>query len=283
MPPSQGPSVRGGSGQSKSSGTPGREDPQDSLRRERLSLLEQVSSALDGPMILLSAAWIALLIAELVVGLPRSLEVAVWAIWGVFIIDFLLEFTIAPLKLRYLRTQWLTVLSLILPAFRIFRLAAGLRFLATLRFVRTVGLLQMITSINRGLSSLRLTAARRGVPYVFAASALVLVVGGAGMAYFEASGSLSIAGATRGTASPLHDYGDALWWTAHTMTTGAPREAATSEGKLLGWLLSLYGLVIFGYLTATLASHFVGRDRAAPLEARSGAAGEEAHTPPPDA
>jgi voltage-gated potassium channel len=283
MPPSQGPSVRGRSGQAESSGTPGREDPQDSLRRERLSLLEQVSSALDGPMILLSAAWIALLIAELVVGLPRSLEVAVWAIWGIFIIDFLLEFTIAPLKLRYLRTQWLTVLSLILPAFRIFRLAAGLRFLATLRFVRTIGLLQLITSVNRGLSSLRLTAARRGVPYVFAASALVLVVGGAGMAFFEAPGSLSIAGAARASPSPLQDYGDALWWTAHTMTTGAPREAATGEGKLLGWLLSLYGLVIFGYLTATLASHFVGRDRAAPLEALSVAAGQEAHTPPPDA
>lgn len=261
----------------------GQEDPEDSLRRERFALLEQIHGALDGPMILLSAAWIALLVAELVVGLPRSLEVAVWVIWAIFILDFLAEFTIAPLKLRYLRTEWLTVLALVLPAFRIFRLAAGLRFLATLRFVRTVGLLRLITSINRGLSSLRLTSARRGVPYVLAATALVLGVGGAGMAYFEASGSLSNAGATRDSTSPLQAYGDALWWTAYAMTTGAPREAATSEGKLLGWLLSLYGLVIFGYLTATLASHFVGRDRAAPPETPSTAAAEEAHSPPAEA
>jgi voltage-gated potassium channel len=281
--PSPGPSVPGGRRQADGSATPAPEEAQESLRRERLSLLEQVSSALDGPMILLSAAWIALLVAELVVGLPRSLEVAVWVIWAIFVVDFLLEFTIAPLKLRYLRAQWLTVLSLVLPAFRIFRLAAGLRFLATLRFVRTVGLLRLVTSINRGLSSLRLTAARRGVPYVFAATALVLVVGGAGMAYFEAPGSLSIAGAARATSSPLHDYGDALWWTAYAMTTGAPGEAATSEGKLLGWLLSLYGLVIFGYLTATLASHFVGRDRMAyPGAPPMAMGGKEPHVPSPE-
>ena len=276
-------SARDGSQPAEGGAPPGQEDPQDSLRRERITLLEQIHGALDGPMVLLSAVWIVLLVTELMVGLPRSLEVAVWVIWGIFVVDFLVEFTIAPLKLRYLRTQWLTVLSLVLPAFRIFRLAAGLRFLATLRFIRTVGLLRLLTSINRGLSSLRLTAARRGVPYVFAASALVLVVGGAGMAYFEASGSLSIAGPTREASTPLQDYGDALWWTAYAMTTGAPREAATSEGKMLGWLLSLYGLVIFGYLTATLASHFVGRDRAAPPEASSAAAGEEAHTPSPEA
>lgn len=45
------------------------------------------------------------------------------------------------------------------------------------------------------------------------------------------------------------------------MTTGATHQPATGEGRLLGWLLSLYGLGIFGYLTATLASHFVGRER----------------------
>jgi len=34
--------------------------------------------------------------------------------------------------------------------------------------------------------------------------------------------------------------------------------------KLLGWLLSLYGLAVFEYLTATLASHFIGRERQSP-------------------
>ena len=38
-------------------------------------------------------------------------------------------------------------------------------------------------------------------------------------------------------------------------------DLATGEGKILGWLLSLFGLGVFGYLTASLASHFIERDR----------------------
>jgi hypothetical protein len=50
------------------------------------------------------------------------------------------------------------------------------------------------------------------------------------------------------------------------------------EGRLLGWLLSLYGLGVFGYLTATLASHSSAgnapprKQNARATEARSGPA-----------
>jgi voltage-gated potassium channel len=98
------------------------------------------------------------------------------------------------------------------------------------------------------------------VPYVIAATAIVIAVGAAGMAWFESPAARAELDPVDGTAS-FADYGDALWWTAYTMTTGAPSQPATAEGRLLGWLLSLYGLAIFGYLTATLASHFVDRDR----------------------
>ncbi len=70
--------------------------------------------------------------------------------------------------------------------------------------------------------------------------------------------------ATSGPSAPIRDYGDAVWWTAYAMTTGATSQPVTGEGKLLGWLLSLYGLAVFGYLTATLASHFIGRERQSP-------------------
>jgi voltage-gated potassium channel len=81
------------------------------------------------------------------------------------------------------------------------------------------------------------------------------------MAYFESPASFEGEGVGSSGADPLDDYGEALWWTAYAMTTGATSEPGTGEGRLLGWLLSLYGLGIFGYLTATLASHFVGRER----------------------
>ena len=55
---------------------------------------------------------------------------------------------------------------------------------------------------------------------------------------------------------------------------------ATTEGRVLTVLLSLYGLAVFGYITAAFASFFVGRD--AEPEERSGL--REAHElKPPDA
>ena len=233
-----------------------------SLDVERQSLLEQIDGALNGVMVLLSAVWIALVVVELVGdGLPRSLEVVVWVIWAIFIGDFLLEFTIAPVKTHYLRTHWLTALSLVLPAFRILRLASALRLLRAGRVVRGVGLLRVLTSINRGLASLRMTAARRGVGYVITATALVMVVGSAGMAFFESGASLARPPDLGGETSGIRDYADAFWWTAYAMTTGAPATPVTGEGRVLGWLLSMFGLGVFGYLTATLASHFIERDR----------------------
>ncbi len=235
---------------------------EDSVQRERESLLEQIHSALDGFMVLLSAAWIVLLVVEFAGGgLPRSLEVAVWVIWAIFILHFLLEFTIAPVKTHYLRTHWLTVVSLVLPAFRILRIASALRVLRAARVVRGVGLLRVLTSLNRGLASLRATAARRGVGYVVAATALVMVVGSAGIAFFESPASVAAEAPGAGQVQRIQDYGDAFWWTAYAMTTGAPHTPLSPEGRILGWLLSLFGLGVFGYLTATLASHFIERDR----------------------
>lgn len=238
-------------------------DHERAVHEERQSLLEQIDAALDRPMILLSAAWIGLLVVEFVgEGLPPSLDVAVWVIWGIFVLDVLLEFTVAPIKSQYLRTHWLSVLSLVLPAFRILRIASAFRVLRAARVVRGVGMLRLLAGINRGLASLRATAARRGVGYLVAATALVMGVGSAGMAYFESPTSLAAQGVVGPGSSSIRDYGEAFWWTAYAMTTGAPSSPATGEGKVLGWLLSLFGLAVFGYLTATLASHFIARDRA---------------------
>jgi voltage-gated potassium channel len=44
-----------------------------------------------------------------------------------------------------------------------------------------------------------------------------------------------------------------------TMTTmGADYFPKTPEGRLLGWLLAAYAFAIWGYITATIASYFIG-------------------------
>ena len=43
-------------------------------------------------------------------------------------------------------------------------------------------------------------------------------------------------------------------------TIGSDYWPSTPEGRLLCLLLSVYGLAVFGYVTAALASFFIGRD-----------------------
>ena len=56
-------------------------------------------------------------------------------------------------------------------------------------------------------------------------------------------------------------YGTALWWTAMLLTTmGTEYWPQTAEGRVLCFLLSLYGFAVFGYVTAALASYFIASD-----------------------
>ncbi|MBF0393770.1 MAG: ion transporter [Alphaproteobacteria bacterium] len=219
--------------------------PEPSESRQRWRLLCQIEQGLETPMAVLGLAWAVLLVVDLVRGLPPALAVATDVIWGVFVFDFAVRFLVAPRKSLYLRRNVVTILSLALPAFRM------LRFFTALRLVRGVRLVRVLTSLNRGIRSARLTSRRRGFGYVLSVTVLVTMVGAAGMHAFERGGP----------TGGFQTYGDSLWWTAMLLTSIAseywPR---TLEGRVLCLVLSLYGYGLFGYFTAMLASFFVGQD-----------------------
>lgn len=218
---------------------------------ERESLLQQLQELLEVPMLVLAFAWLALFVVEAVRGLSPFLEILGYAIWALFALQFLLELALAPKKSRYLRTNWLTAVALAVPALRVLRV---LRLVRLARFAGTAGalrgarLVRILSSLNRGMRALRASMSRRGFSYVLLLTVIVVIAGAAGMYAFE--------GAAR-----FESYGGALWWTAMLVTTiGSDYWPATGEGRLLCLLLSVYGLAVFGYLTAALASFFIGRD-----------------------
>lgn len=220
----------------------------EALERERGEILAQLDEWLELPLLLLGLAWLALLVVDLVQGLTPALDAAVTAIWAVFVADFLFRLLLAPRKLAYLRSNWLTVLALALPALRALRFV---RVLRAARAVRGLRLARLVTSLNRGMRALRATMRRRGAGYVAAFSLAVALVGAAGMYAFESPAE----------GGKLASYGDALWWTAMLLTTlGSEKWPQTPEGRILCFLLALYAFAVFGYLTAALASYFIGRD-----------------------
>src|SRR5688572_1354977 len=113
------------------------------LESERWKLLKHINEVTDAPMIVLSVVWLVLITIDLVQGLSRVLEILNYSIWSLFIADFLMEWIIAPRKSEYFRRNWLTVISLVLPAFRILRIFQALRWLRLLRTTRSLNLIRL--------------------------------------------------------------------------------------------------------------------------------------------
>ena len=63
---------------------------------ERKKLLNAVEQVLDVPMIFLGFVWLVLLVVELIWGINKTLGYVTIGIWGIFIIDFVIKFVLAP-------------------------------------------------------------------------------------------------------------------------------------------------------------------------------------------
>lgn len=217
--------------------------------------LRKLESWLEKPMLVLALLWLVLVVIELTRGLSPALEGAGWVIWGVFVAEFLLRLIIAPARGEYLRRNWLTILSLAVPAlriFRVFRVLRAARLLRASRAARGTRLIRVVGAVNRGMARLGASMSRKGFGYVIALTVLVVVAGAAGMHAFESG---------RGGPEGINDFPSALWWTAMIVTTmGSGYWPVTLEGRILCVMLSLYALGILGYLAAALAAYFVGRD-----------------------
>lgn len=227
---------------------------------ERWTALAELDEWLRTPMLVLSFVWLLLVLAELGWGTSRALESFGTAIWVVFLFEFALRFALAPRRGAFLRANWITAIALIVPAFRLFR---AFRFVRVARAARGFRLVRIVGTANRGMNALRASLRRRGLAYLLGTTLLVALLGAGGMLVFEPAAEVPGGFAT---------YGDALWWTGMLLTTmGSDFWPRTLEGRVLCFLLALYAFAVFGYITASFASFFVGRDAASPEAEVAGA------------
>ncbi len=220
------------------------------LKRDRYELLQRLEDWLEAPMLVLAFVWLVLLVVELVRGESPLFNVLGTIIWVIFILDFAAKLILAPAKIDYLKRNWLTAVSLLIPALRLFRAFRAFRLLRLARTGRSLRLVRVVSSLNRGMKALGASLSRRGFGYVIILTLLVTVAGAAGMYAFENE-----------VPGGPSNYGEALWSTAMIMTTmGSQFGPETAEGRMLYLFLALYAFGVFGYVTAALATFFVGRD-----------------------
>jgi voltage-gated potassium channel len=223
------------------------------LRRERWKLTARLVRVLEGPMLVLGAVWLGLLVLEFTRGLSPWLHTLNDAIWLAFVAQFVVEFLAAPSKRVYLRKQWITAVSLALPAFRLLRLMRLARVTRFAHAARGVRLVRLLGAMNRGMRAVAIGFRRRGIGYLVLLTFTVAALGAAGMYRFELDAP---------SGPGFDDYGGALWWTAMLLTTmGSDYWPRTPEGRLLCLLLAIYAFAVFGYVTAAIAAYFVGKDK----------------------
>jgi voltage-gated potassium channel len=217
-------------------------------RTQRYRLVAEIEAMLDGPATFLAVVFAIVLVVELVLGaqdaeVPPVLGWIQLAIWGVFIVHFLLGITISPDRVRYLRRNWLTAISLAIPFLRAFRV------LRAVRLLRATNSLRVVAGFNRIARSLRGILAWTRAGYAAALAVTSALLGSAAMLMFESGAA----------ESQITDYGEALWWAAATLTTvGAASEPVTIGGRIVALFLMFGGLVLLGYVAGVVAAVLFG-------------------------
>jgi voltage-gated potassium channel len=218
-------------------------------RAQRYRFVISLERLLDAPATYLAFVFAAAIVADLILTtqgreVPAVITWAQLGIWGFFILHFGLGFAAAPARIRYIRRHWLTALSLLIPFLRVFRV------LRAVRALRLVNMARLLGGTNRTLRSLRMALAWNGAGYAAGLSATTAIVGSVALFMFEAD-----AAGTRFTS-----YGDALWWTAATMTTvGTEGEPVSFGGRVVGVFIMLAGLILLGYAAGLLGTIMFGR------------------------
>ncbi len=191
---------------------------------------------------------LALLVQTLVV-LPAEtnalLETVDTVICFVFLWDFFVRLKRAENKLAFLKWGWIDFVSSIpyLGALRWGRAVRVVRIFRILRAVRSVKVLAGVIFQQRAKGA-------------FMSASLMAVL----MMIFS---SIVILNCETADGANIKTAGDALWWSVVTITTVGygDRYPVTTGGRIVGAMLMLTGIGLFGMFTAYVASLFVELDK----------------------
>jgi len=154
-------------------------------------------------------------------------------IWVIFAIDYILMFTLADMKVKFLRSHPVELVLVLIPHLRPLR---ALRIL--FMFERIIGNAKQKIYIS--------------IPYYVSGAAVLIVLLAAGAIYPVES---KIDGAN------IESPQDALWWAAVTVTTVGygDKFPISSEGRWIAVGLMITGIAVVGSITASLAAWIVSK------------------------
>ena len=203
-------------------------------------------------MIFLSFIWFCILITELVNGTSPVLSGFGTGIWILFILYFAMRMVTVTNRIKFLKQNWPFVLAIFVSTLRFFPFLQSFPLVRVLTATFGMQVIWIFASAVVGMRILRRNIGHRGTGYVLALTFVVLFSGAAGMLHFE--GNVE-------DPQGIHTYLRALWWTAMQLSNmGSGYVIKTTGGRIIDLGVSIYAVVIFGYITALLASFLIDRE-----------------------
>ena len=154
-----------------------------------------------------------------------------------FLGDFAFRFIRAENKLSFMKWGWIDLLSSIpnLDVFRWGRLVSVARLFRLLRAIRSLKLLGQLFLADKAKSALSMV--------IFLGCILMM------------ASSIFILEFEQAPHSNIKSAGDALWWSLETITTVGYGDyfPVTKEGRVVGSVLMVFGIALFGMFTASIA------------------------------
>ncbi len=161
-----------------------------------------------------------------------------------FLIDFIRDFRNAPNKLKFMRWGWIDLIASI-PTIGIFRYG---RLLKLIRLIRVLRAFRSTEIIVRYIFKSKFKGTMISVLLL---TILVIIFS-----------SIAILHVENAPTSNIKTASDALWWTVETITTigYGDKYPVTDLGRVIGTILMISGVGLFGTYTAYIASLFVKSD-----------------------
>lgn len=190
------------------------------------------------PLLLLALAFLVayawpVLDPRLDADLRTLLEVASWTVWAAFVVDFATRLYLSQDRRDYAVSHWYDVALIVLPMLR------PLRLLRLLAFARV---------LNRSAAGSLV-----GKVSAYVAGTAVMALGLGALAVLDAEQDAS--------GSNITTFGDALWWSATTVTTVGYGDLfpVTTTGRFVAVALMLVGIACIGAITAGVAAWLVAQ------------------------
>jgi voltage-gated potassium channel len=198
----------------------------------------------DMPMMVISIAWLPVLIIPLVANLSPGANETITAIdyviWALFVVEYSVRLYLVPRRWDFVKHHVVDLIVIAVPP---------LRPLRVLRLLRLLRLVKVAAIVIEALRRMRSILSHKSFHFVLLTAAILVFAIAAVVLGFE-----------RHTPhSEIHDYPDALWWAMSTVTTVGygDKVPVTATGRGLAVVLMLVGIGLVGVLTATIASFFV--------------------------